>query len=159
MEKETFKAKRHFVSCNQLLESPLEKVFPLLCPTREYEWIETWKCDLIFSNSGFAELDCIFNTDFSEENKETWVVDRYEKNKCIQFIRCSESRIIRYGITLSENKNGTTVAIWEQTITSLNLEGNKYIENFLDEAFEKRIKALEKMINYYLKTDEMLKNS
>jgi hypothetical protein len=80
MKKETFKAKRHFVSRNLHLESTPEKIFPLLCPTKEYDWIETWKCDLIFSESGFAELDCVFNTHFEGDVKETWVVDKYEKN-------------------------------------------------------------------------------
>ena len=37
-----------------------EQVFPLLCPTREYDWIETWQCELIYSDSGFAEPGCIF---------------------------------------------------------------------------------------------------
>ena len=23
-------------------------VFPLLCPVREYEWIEPWSCDMVF---------------------------------------------------------------------------------------------------------------
>jgi hypothetical protein len=23
-------------------------VFPLLCPVREYEWIEPWCCDMVF---------------------------------------------------------------------------------------------------------------
>ena len=37
-----------------------EKVFPLLCPVREYEWVEPWRCDLVYTDSGVAELDCIF---------------------------------------------------------------------------------------------------
>lgn len=39
-----------------------EKVLPLLCPIREYEWIEIWECEMIHSNSGYAELDCVFKT-------------------------------------------------------------------------------------------------
>ncbi len=27
----------------QLTAAP-DKVFPLLCPTREYDWIDSWKC-------------------------------------------------------------------------------------------------------------------
>jgi hypothetical protein len=47
----------------QLAAAP-DKVFPLLCPTREYDWIEAWKCRMIHSDSGYAEPDCIFKTDF-----------------------------------------------------------------------------------------------
>jgi hypothetical protein len=34
-----------------VLEANPNAVFPLLCPVREYEWIESWKCDLIYSDS------------------------------------------------------------------------------------------------------------
>jgi len=50
-----------------LLHGKPEVLFPLLCPVREYEWIEPWKCDMIYSDSGFAEQDCIFQTDFPHD--------------------------------------------------------------------------------------------
>ena len=153
-----FISKRHFVSAKQLLNATPDKVFPLLCPKREYEWIPTWDCEIIHSKSGFAELDCIFTTNFPGDGKETWIVDRYEKNKEIQFIRCSESRAIRYSISLTENNNGTSTAIWEQTITALNSAGNNYIENFDNEGFSTKIKMLEKLLNHFLETGNMLKS-
>ena len=39
-----------------------EKVFPLLCPVREADWIPGWKYELIYSDSGVAEAGCIFTT-------------------------------------------------------------------------------------------------
>lgn len=38
-----------------VLEAAPEGVFPLLCPVREYDWIEPWRCRMIYSQSGFAE--------------------------------------------------------------------------------------------------------
>ena len=131
----------------------------MLCPKREYDWIETWNCDIIFSNSGFAELDCVFNTNFPGDVKETWIVDKYDKGKNIQFIRFSEIRVMRYSISLIDNIDGTTTAKWELIMTSLNNEGNLYIENFSNLEFTNRLKALEKMLNYYLTTGEMLRMS
>lgn len=157
MGNKTFQSKRHYVLCKQLLNSTPEKIFPLLCPKMEYEWIEPWECNIIYSNSGFAEQDCIFSTEFPEDIKETWIVDRYEKDKVIQFIRFSEPRVIRYCISLFDNNNETTTAKWEQTITSLNEEGNLYVDNFSDEDYRKEIKILEKMLNYFLKTGKMMK--
>ena len=49
-----------------LLEGTPESVFPLLCPIREYAWIEPWRCTLIYSESGYAEQDCVFQTDFPQ---------------------------------------------------------------------------------------------
>ena len=47
--------------------APVEKVFPLLCPVREYEWIDGWSCRLVHSESGFAEKGAIFTTGFRAE--------------------------------------------------------------------------------------------
>jgi hypothetical protein len=155
---EKFKSLRHVVSRKQHLHFKPKLIFPLLCPRREYEWIESWKGKIIYSESGFAELDCVFSTDLPGGEKEIWTVDKYKKNKFIQFVRFTESRIIRYSITLNGNDNGTTTATWEQTITALNEEGNSYVVNFRDADFQNLILSLEKMMNYYLETGKMLKN-
>jgi hypothetical protein len=50
-----------------------QKVFPLLCPVREYEWIEPWQCRVRYSESGVAENNCIFETDFFHNGgREIW---------------------------------------------------------------------------------------
>ena len=154
----SFTAKQSYLSASQLLVATPENVFPLLCPTREYDWIESWKCELVFSKSGFAELDCIFSTHFPGDEQEIWVVDCYEPNSLIQFVRTSPNRVIRYRISLTDNADGTTSAKWEQTITSLTEAGNDYIENCTNADFSERIKGLEKLLNHYLETGEMLKS-
>lgn len=57
-----FKGIRKTLSHSQQLNGTKEQIFPLLCPIREYDWIENWSCDLIYSDSGFAECDCVFRT-------------------------------------------------------------------------------------------------
>ena len=153
-----FQAKQYHLSASQLLVASPEKAFPLLCPTREYDWIETWKCDLIYSDSGFAELDCVFTIFFPGDEKETWVVDRYEPNVLIQFIRVCESRVIRYSIELIDNNNGTTTALWKQTITTLNEAGDNFAAGLTESIFNKKIQKLEQMLNHYLTTGEMLRD-
>lgn len=152
-----FKSKRCFLSAEQQLNFTPEKIFPQLCPTREYDWIETWKCELIHSESGFAELDCVFTTHFPGDEKETWVVDRFEPNELIEFVRTSESRTIRYSIRLSNNGDGSTTLLWQQTITSLNDTGNSFVERSSNEEFRKKVKALEKMLAHFLETGKMMK--
>lgn len=156
---EGFKAKRICVSYKQLLKSIPEKVFPLLCPVKEYDWIETWKCNLIYSDSGFAEKDCIFVTGSSANEERTWIVDEYEKNEHVQFIVFTNIYVIRYKISLTDKKDGTTEALWEQTITALNEDGNNYVENFSISEYQAMIERLERMINYYLETGQMLKEA
>jgi len=155
MNNKIFTAKRCFLHAEQQLISAPDKVFPLLCPTREYDWIETWQCDLIFSDSGFAEPDCVFKTNFPGEMEEIWITDRIEPDQIIQFIRVSGQRVIRYCISLTDNGDGSTTARWEQVITALNEEGNLYVENCSNHEFEQRIKNLEMKLNHYLNTGEM----
>jgi hypothetical protein len=134
-----------------------ERVFPLLCPTREYDWIDTWKCRMIYSDSGYAEQDCIFKTNFPADGPEdTWVVSRYETPLLIEFVRVNPLRAIRYTITLHETAAGETEAEWRQVVTGLNAEGNAFVQRLEEAAFIKRMGEVEKMLNHYLKTGQML---
>ena len=135
-----------------------EKVFPLLCPVREYEWVEPWRCDLVYTDSGVAELDCIFRTSFPDDGPEdTWVVSRYEPPNLIEFVRVNPLRAIRYSIRLEEIETGASQWKWEQTITGLNAEGNRLVRGQTDEAFAAEKKTLEKMLNHFLETGTMLR--
>lgn len=51
----------------QRFQASPSKVFPLLCPVRGYEWIESWRCEMLHSNSGIAEKNCVFRTRFPED--------------------------------------------------------------------------------------------
>ncbi|MFW5699843.1 MAG: SRPBCC family protein [Bacteroidota bacterium] len=156
MENQNSKSNRTKLRYKQHLNASPEEVFPLLCPKREYEWIEHWKCDIIYSESGYAEQDCVFTTDFPGEPKQTWVVDQYEPNRLIQFIRACESWVVRYRITLSENEDGTTSAIWEQIIIALDEVGNQYIKTQTQSAYDTEMQTLERLLNHYLETGKML---
>jgi len=137
-----------------------EQVFPLLCPTREYDWIETWRCEMIYSDSGFAEPGCIFTTSFSTDGPEdTWVVSRYEKPVVIEFVRVNLLRVIRYTITLSRADNGATEADWAQVITGIREEGQQFVRDLDDEGFHAHMAMVEKMLDHYLTTGERLRIS
>jgi hypothetical protein len=153
---EQFQAKKRTLSCKQELNASAEKVFPLLCPKREYDWIAPWSCEIIFSKSGFAELDCVFVTNFPDDVKETWMIDRYEPSRLIQFVRYSESRVIRYCIELTDKGNETTTASWTQTVISLNAEGRSCVDSLSEIEYKHEIRMLEKMLNQYLKTGKRL---
>ena len=143
-----------------LLEGNPEIVFPLLCPVREYEWIEPWKCDMIYSDSGFGEQDCVFQTDFPHDGpKDTWVLCRYEKPKLVEFVRVNGIRAIRYTITLRQIGDKKTESEWQQVITGLNDEGDKSVGSFSDGEFKHRMQMLKQMLNHYLTTGQMLKFS
>lgn len=137
-----------------------ERVFPLLCPIREYDWIDTWQCRLIYSDSGYAEPDCIFKTDFPADGpQDTWVVCRYEPPQLIEFVRVNPLRAIRYTIRLRETAVGETEADWSQVITGLDEDGNAFVRGLDEAAFTTRMGALQKMLNHYLSTGRMLRHA
>jgi hypothetical protein len=143
-----------------LLDGKPEVVFPLLCPVREYEWIEPWKCDLIYSETGFAEQDCIFQTDFSHDGpKDTWVLCRHDKPTLVEFVRVNAIRAIRYTITLRQVGEGKTESEWTQVITGLNNEGDRLVSSLSGEEFRNRMEMLRKMMNHYLASGRMLKST
>jgi RimJ/RimL family protein N-acetyltransferase len=122
MSDNEFSAVRTIKIAAQHLLAPPEQVFPLLCPKREYDWIEPWKCRLVHSESGYAEQDCIFVTDFPGEGEDVWVVSVYRPSEEIQFVRFNGRRVIRYCIVLTDNGDGTTTAEWRQVITLVFME-------------------------------------
>ena len=127
-----------------------EKVFPLLCPVREHEWIPHWSCEILYTSSGYAELGCTFITDFKDLfGRETWVVCIYEPNKRIGFVRTGEKRTTRYTITLNEEERGVAL-LWQQEITSLNQAADELVAEHGPQLFRKQMVMLEKLLNHYL---------
>ena len=76
-----FKSKRVSRSYCQTINAKPEIVFPLLCPVREAEWLDGWKYNLIYSETGFAEKGCIFSTPHKEEEDTIWIITEHDKEK------------------------------------------------------------------------------
>jgi len=153
-----FTAERIVKSYTMHLCAPPSDVFPLLCPVREYQWIEPWSCDMVFSTGGRAENNAVFTTDFETQcGTEIWVVCRYEKDRAIEFVRVTPGlKVNRLDISLNAAENGS-LSIWTHTFTGLSEAGNQWIRNLTDETFELEKAAVEKMLNHYLKTGAMLR--
>jgi hypothetical protein len=150
--------KRMIRTQTMLLAGPPERVFPLLCPVREYEWIETWACEMIYTESGFAERDCVFTTSTPGGGEgDVWVTSRYEPSRIIEFVRVNALRAIRYTITLAPNGDGTTRAEWSQIITGLTAAGDEFVGRCTIEEYKTLIGRLESMLNHFLRTGEMLR--
>jgi hypothetical protein len=149
--KKKFNAKRKFFSYTQSINEGPSKIFPLLCPRREYDWIKTWSCEIIYSDTGHAEDNCVFKTKSpGGDVDDIWVVCKYKKEKEIQFVRVDAFRTIRYNITLTKQKDGSTKAKWVQIITALNEQGNRMLQKMTPEIYAQNMSNIEKMLNHYL---------
>lgn len=152
-----FKPLRMTKETRLMIEAAPKKVFPLLCPVREYEWIEPWRCRVLYSESGVAENNCIFETDFADRGgRETWVVSHYEKERGIEFVRFTpDEKIIKLDIHLDGDGAGGTRLLWRMVFTGLSPAGNQVV-TAMAEAFEAEVQRIAQMLNHYLKTGTLL---
>jgi len=161
MEQQKFTAKKETWTRVMHTLGSANETFPLLCPVREYDWIPTWKCNMIYSESGVAEDMCVFKTHFSlEEDEETWVCTYYEKDRRIEYLHYYPNRIERLRIALIEEKPTTSDWKWETSVIGLNEAGNKQIESMeQSRQFFAINERLEKELNFYLCHHKMIDNN
>lgn len=155
---QTFKGVRVTFTATQSCSAPPEKVFPLLCPIREYEYIPAWECDVVYLGSGFAENGGVFTTKLpgDGEGKDLWVISRYEPNHMVEFVRVSEMRAMLYRIELQRTEEGGTSVAWEQVLTGLSEKGNHHVKNLRQSDFTAMIGQVEKWMQHYLETGMMM---
>lgn len=145
--------KRASVTLQRTFNTSPETLFPLLCPTTEYDWIPNWNCDLLHSNSGYAEYNAIFKTNFFGF-EETWICTRYEPNKAIDYSRTSENICMKSDISLTDNCDGTVTGRWVITASALNENGNKMVDELGTTSRQQHEKGLD-ALEHYLNTGEM----
>lgn len=145
-----FNAKRIVTTFTGHVSFPPDIVFPLLCPVREYEWLDDWQCEMIYSDSGVAEENCIFKT--AHAGGMFWSVSRYEPPRRIEFtIFTSNALITRLNISLVPKDKGTDLT-WKRIFTGLSEAGNQSVGTW-----QTRVDAdLTRKLEHFLKTGEPL---
>ncbi len=153
-KKEPFKRKVQ-VYKRQISADP-ETIFTHLCPTREADWIDGWVADLIYTESGYAEPDCILTT--PEKNilgPGLWIITQRIPNRHHEFLLIREDGVVgHFTIEIEDNRDGTCDTLWKVVFTAINEDGNEIIEMMPDKdpLLEEIIYALD----YYLNTGERM---
>ncbi len=100
------------------LKAGPEKIFPLLCPVREYEWIPDWRCEMVYSDSGVAEKDAIFHTRELLGMRAVWTCITYEPPRLIEYLFVvGKSGVVRLAIRLEDAPDGSTRVTWFMRFT------------------------------------------
>lgn len=144
------KYQRKVISHTQTFQSTPDQVFRLLCPTTEFDWMEGWACEMIYSKSLYHEYNAIFRTNYFGFD-EIWVVSHFEPNRVIEFTRVSENLSIKVDARLCDNLDGTTTGNWIINATALTDLGNEALNNMKPE--DEPIGVLLGALDYYLKND------
>ncbi|MFO7445666.1 MAG: hypothetical protein R6W90_04830 [Ignavibacteriaceae bacterium] len=137
------------VYTQKIFSSP-EKVFPLLCPVREADWVDGWDPEVVFTNSGVAEQGCIFITSADGINS-TWYINRYEpENYFVEMIKFTPGLLItKLEIQLKGNANYTDAEI-AYTFYAVSEKGERELDKFTPDYYKNFMKEWEDQMNFYL---------
>ena len=134
-----------------------ERVFPLLCPVREAEWIDGWEPALVLSYSGVAEPDCVFLTPASPF-EAIWYVTRHEPDRwLLEMIKITpDVTACKLTIQIRPADPGSEATV-TYTHTSLGPQGDAFVASFTEEYYHQFMLEWESRINHFLSHGEALR--
>jgi hypothetical protein len=141
----------------QTLVGPPERVFPLLCPVREKEWVPNWNPKRVLSASGVAERDGIFITEAAPHDA-IWVITRHDAGAGIlEMVKVTPHHTVcKLEIALKASGEQGTQAEIAYQYTTLGPLGEAFLKGFTEEWYRDFMKEWEAALNHYLTTGEML---
>jgi hypothetical protein len=137
----------------QTLEAPPVKVFPLLCPVREAEWVPGWRCDWVLSESGVAEPGCVFQTPGEEGLPAAiWLITEHDPlNLHVEMVKTTPAHsLTRLVIDLEPLYPDRTRADIAYEFTALSARGEVFVRSRTAEWYEGFMRGWESAMNHYL---------
>lgn len=133
------------------LQAEPERVFPLLCPVKEALWLPGWSAEIIHSESGLAELGCVFKTRDEDGRERVWTVSRYEPEEGkIQYVQFVAGRCVtRLDLALEPVARGC-LAQWTVTVAGLVKGHQDYFAHYDETVFLHRMAGLERHLANHL---------
>ena len=153
-----FEAKRVSHEFTQTNDAAPEKVFPLLCPVREAEWVPGWHYRLIYSESGVAEDGCVFTTPNEAGPETLWMVTHYDPDAYqIAYAWVQPGMIAtQLRISLASAAGGTTSAHIRYLYTGLSPAGNALLDGHSPEWFQGKMQGWEVAMNFFLSNGSLI---
>lgn len=143
----------------QQLVAPPARVFPLLCPVRESEWLERWDPRLVVTQSGVGEPDCVFVTDSGVNAPEAiWYITRHEPaNSLLEMIKITPGlTACRLQIQVRAVPAGSEADV-SYSHTSLGPKGDDDVASFTAAYYEQFMRDWQDRMNYFLTHGAMLR--
>ncbi|HMB89282.1 MAG TPA: hypothetical protein VKP65_00455 [Rhodothermales bacterium] len=127
-----------------------DKVFPLLCPVREGDWIEGWDPVIVYTHSGVAEQDCVFIT-AAQPSNAVWFITRHEPEQgFVEMLKITpDVTACKLTIQLRPVQGGSEAEI-TYSYTSLGPAGDAVVDSFTEDYYEQFMREWEQQINHYL---------
>jgi len=145
----------------QTIDAPPERVFPLLCPVREAEWLDGWRYELLHSQSGYAEEGCVFRTQPEGEPETIWLITRHDPAAgVVEFARLTAGLVAtRLSIRVkADGDSRSAVAITYDFVPTSEAGARLVRERHSPERFREAMQWWERAMNHYLKTGGLLRH-
>ncbi len=146
------------------IQAPPDRIFPLLCPIEEYKWINNWECEMVYSESGVVEDNCIFREEispllFGSHRPATWITTLHDPDNFRRhFVIVREALVTKAEISIEVSGNGVSTVRWTSIATTLNEKGNRIFDDLQDKQML-MLKFLGTSLRHYCETGEMLRTS
>lgn len=156
-----FTAVRTFNRYTQTIKAAPERIFPLLCPVREAEWVEGWAGRPVFATTGLAEENGVYATDHAGEKEPTiWFITRRDpiafETEFVFFV--PGQQVVRLSIGIKQRAPDESNVLISYLRTGLSEAGNARVaESGRADVFEQRMIEWENAINHYLTTGQQLR--
>ena len=127
-------------------DAPAAAVHEQLCPTREADWIDGWVADLIYTESGYAEPDCVLSTpDTNLLGAGLWMITETRCPSFHSFVVFREDGVVGHvTVELRANAGGTCDTRWRLVFTATTEDANAIVRAMpdVDPAFEVVLECL-----------------
>lgn len=148
----------------QRIQAAPDRVFPLLCPVLEAQWLEGWSdaYEMIHSDSGVAEEGCVFRTKSTGRPETIWMITRHDpRERIVEFFRVTEGLVAtRLTIGVKAAPDASSSVEISYTFTPLSAAGADFIrKNHSQDAFRHDMVFWEDSMNHWLRTGETLRAS
>ena len=161
-----FEAKRVQVSHEEKIRTTPDECFALACPVEELKWINNFQFDMIYSDSGRNEINCIFREDMSgvfvmnvPGLSTYWQTTQYDPagHRFHALLMYGGRATGKFEWEVKDDGDGICTATWNLTYTALNEEGNDIADESLKDRMSMQLDFLAKSAKHYLEIGEMLK--
>lgn len=146
----------------QHIEAAPARVFPLICPVREVEWLEGWgdTVEIVHTRSGLAEEGCVFRTRAEGQPETVWIITRHDaESGLVEFARVTPGLVAtRLVVRIEERAGGGSTVRVTYTFTPLGAAGAELVrEKHSEAAFRRSLEWWERSMNHWLRTGETLR--
>jgi hypothetical protein len=150
-------AKRIDKSASFIVNTQIEKAFPLFGPIREKEWAAGWEPEIVYATHAEIEQHMIFKTPGKlPDEKYTWIVTQYRPEEyLIEYTVSAQDRIWFITVKCKSQREITAVTV-TYTYTGFTEEAHQLNKQAMEKMFAHELEDWRAAVNYFLKTTKRL---